>query len=212
MKIFNKKIRISTFAPVAYAAVWLHDKSYRVKHYNYNPEMSPVIYAVWHGWQYGLLSVHPRKKLHLLVSKSEDGEFVGRFSQMLGYPLIRGSIKKGGTQALRDILKTLKNGDNVAYTVDGPKGPIHKVKEGIIKIAQLSGAPIVPVVPAAKFKLEAKSWDKYQVPILFSKVANVFGDPIYIPEDINEIQKEEYRLMLENKLFELKEQAESYLM
>jgi len=205
----REKIKITFLSSLAYAAIWVLDSSYRVKKHNFKSEISPVIYAVWHGWQYGLLGIHPRKDVHLLVSRSNDGEIIGRISSLLGYSLIRGSRGRGGTQALREILKVLKKGKKVAYTVDGPRGPIFKVNDGIIKIAQMSGVPIVPLVPAAKHVSSAKSWDRYQIPHLFTPVNTVFGDPIHIPKEINEEQVENYRKQLEDKLFELQKIAES---
>jgi lysophospholipid acyltransferase (LPLAT)-like uncharacterized protein len=72
----------------------------------------------------------------------------------------------------------------------------------------MSGAPIIPVVPSAKRKFTAKSWDKYQVPYLFSPVITMLGDPIYIPKDINDEQKDAYRKQLEEELFRLRDAAE----
>lgn len=207
----KEKIKISSLSALGFSFIWVLDKSYRVEKINFNPAQSSVIYAVWHGWQYGLLDIHPRENLHLLVSQSNDGEIIGKISKMLGYSLIRGSRGRGGTEALRKILKVLNEGKNIAYTVDGPRGPIHKVKDGIIKIAQMSQAPVIPLVPAAKWKTGAKSWDKYQIPHLFTKIITVFGDPIYIPKNISEEQGETYRLNLENELFRLKNTAEELL-
>ena len=148
----EEKRKIFILSTLAFSGLWILDKSYRFERVNYNPELSPVIYAIWHGWQYGVLAIHPRKKLNLLVSKSNDGEIIGRISRGLGYSLIRGSKGRGGEEALKGILKALKSGQNVGYTVDGPKGPIFNVKDGIIKIARRAQVPIVPLVPATKWK------------------------------------------------------------
>jgi len=199
----KEKIKIYFAANFAYSYISIMDKSLFTKLINYKPDLSPVIYAVWHGWQYGLLTLPNRENIHLLISNSNDGEIINIISKKLGYPTIRGSKGRGGTQALRKILKTLKKGGSVAYTVDGPKGPVRKVKDGIIQIAQMSQIPIVPVVPAAKHYYQANSWDLYKIPHMFTKTITVFGDPVYIPKDITSEQKEMYRKQLEDKLFEL---------
>ena len=204
-------IKISVLSTVAFSAIWVLDRSYRVEKINFNPNLGPVIYAVWHGWQYGLLDIHPRKNLNLLVSKSNDGEIIGRISSLLGYSLIRGSKGRGGEAAIKEILKALKAGQSLAYTVDGPRGPIFNVKDGIIKIARRAQVPIVPLVPAAKWKSNAKSWDKYQIPHLFTKVVTVFGEPINIPKNINDSETEEYRKHIENTLLNLGNQAEKLI-
>jgi lysophospholipid acyltransferase (LPLAT)-like uncharacterized protein len=205
----KEKILLPLLSNLAYGYIGVMDRSLRVKLINYKPEF-PVIYAVWHGWQYGLLTLPNRNNIHLLISPSNDGEIISRISNKLGYPTIRGSRGRGGTQALRGILKTLKNGGSVAYTVDGPKGPLQVVKDGIIQIAQMSQAPIIPLVPAAEGYYQATSWDLYKIPNLFSKTTTVLGDPIYIPKDTSAQQKEDYRKQLEDKLFKLKDIAESY--
>jgi len=207
----EEKRKIFLLSSLAFSAIWILDRSYRVEKINFNPELKPVIYAVWHGWQYGLLDIHPRKNLNLLVSKSNDGEIIGRISHLLGYSLIRGSKGRGGEEAIKAILKALKSGQNLAYTVDGPRGPIFNVKDGIIKLARRAQVPIVPLVPAAKWKSNAKSWDKYQIPHLFTKVVTVFGDPILIPKNITDSETEEYRKHIENVLFNLRDQAEEMI-
>ncbi|MFH0702494.1 MAG: lysophospholipid acyltransferase family protein [bacterium] len=187
----------------------MFDKTLNFKMINYNPDLSPVIYALWHGRQFGLLGIYPRDDLHLLISKSNDGELISRISKGLGFSVIRGSHNRGGTEALIKILRTLRQNKNIAFTVDGPRGPIYKVKEGIIKIAQLSQAPIVPVITVIRHKIQLNSWDQYQLPFFFTNVVNIFGDPIYVPRKINEEEKEFYRLHLENKLLELSAQISS---
>jgi len=204
----KEKLMIPVLSNLAYSYIGGMDKSLRAKVINYNTELSPVIYAVWHGWQYGLLTLPVRHKIHLLISPSNDGEIISRVSNKLGFPTIRGSQGRDGTKALRKILKTLKSGGSLAYTVDGPKGPIYEVKIGIIQIAQMAQVPIVPLVPFVKSRFQAKSWDLYKVPHFFAKVASVLGDPIYIPKDISDEQKEMYRKQLEDELFRLRDIAE----
>lgn len=198
---------VTIASTAAYAGLCVLDKSYIKKTVNHKPDLS-CIYAIWHGWQYGLLNIFPRKKLYLLISPSLDGEIIARVSQNLGFSTVRGSMKRDGSKALREILKILKNGDSIAYTVDGPKGPIYKVKDGVIKIAQMSQKPIVPVVPSVNWKIEAPTWDKYKVPMLFAKIKSVFGEPIYVPKKLTDEEIEEYRLNLENELFRLQAEAE----
>jgi len=204
----ERNIKIASTA--AFLGIWSMDKSLRRNIINYDPDLS-CIYACWHGWQYSLLNIFPREKLHLLVSPSNDGEIIARVSKKLGYSLIRGSMKRDGSKALRQILKTLKNGGSLAYTVDGPKGPIFKVKSGVIKIAQMSQKPIVPLVPHANWTFSAPTWDKYHFPIWFTKMVSICGEKIYVPKDASEADIEELRQHLENELFRLHEEAKNHL-
>jgi len=205
----KEKIMIPVLSILGYSYFFIMDNTIKKKLINYNPNLSPVIYAIWHGWQYGLISLPNRSNTYILISPSNDGDIITRITDKLGFKAIRGSKGRRGTEALREILKTIKKGGSIAYTVDGPKGPIHKVKEGIIHIAQMSQIPIIPVVPAAKHNIRANSWDHYRISLFFEKVITVFGDPIYVPRDITEEQREGYRLQVENKLFELEKAAES---
>jgi len=168
---------------------------------NHKPESGPAIYAIYHGWQYILGGMPDRKKLHILISHSNDGEIIARIVHFLGFSTIRGSMGRGGRKATIEILKALEDGKNIAYTVDGPRGPGFKVKEGIIRIAQMSGKPIIPYYGDTLLKVEIPSWDKYQIPIPFSPFETELGEPIYVPKGDEYV--EEYRMKLENALSDL---------
>ena len=211
MKKRDEYRRIYTLASLMLIYLWPMDKTIRTKKINFKPELAPAIYAVWHGKQYGLLSIVPRKDVHILISQSNDGESISVASTVLGFSTVRGSTNRGGTKALRDSLKILKNGKSIAFTVDGPKGPIYKVKEGVIKMAQIAQVPIIPIMPVAKRTLNFKTWDKYQLPYWFEKTVALYGDPIYVPRQLTPEEEENFRLGLENKLFELDKQAQTYL-
>lgn len=213
MRLLNIDIDSQDLAPIGHFAINILDRSYRFEKINYKPETGPAIYALWHGWFYGFLSIkdEERKKLHLLISPSRDGEFISRVSEQLGYSIIRGSQGRGGAKALLRMIKTLESGGNVAYTVDGPRGPIFKVKEGVLKLAQMSGMPIIPLVPESKWVTTFNSWDKYQLPHLCTKSIVVYGDPVYIPKDITEEELQEYANNLETTFFDLQKQSKALL-
>ncbi|OGH97104.1 MAG: hypothetical protein A2039_01060 [Candidatus Melainabacteria bacterium GWA2_34_9] len=199
--------KVTRFANLAYGGIKILDVSCKFKNPNYNPQTKSAIFALWHGWQYGLLGVPSRNDLHLLISPSLDGEIIARVTEKLGFSTVRGSMKRDGSKALRELLKVLKSDKAIAYTVDGPKGPICKVKEGVIKIAQMSQKPIIPLVPTVNWKIEINSWDKYKIPFPFATVKNLYGEPIYVPKKLSDKEVEEYRLNLENELFRLQQET-----
>jgi len=199
--------KVTRFANLAYAGIKLLDISCKFSNTNYNLQVKSAIFALWHGWQYGLLGVPSRNDLHLLISPSLDGEIIARVTEKLGFSTVRGSMKRDGSKALREILKVLKSEKSIAYTVDGPKGPICQVKEGVIKIAQMSQKPIVPLMSTVNLKIEVNTWDKYKVPVPFAVVKNTYGEPIYVPKKLSDEKIEEYRLNLENELFRLQKEA-----
>lgn len=205
----SKTIFINTAVAIGATYVFPLGWTYRTKHINYKPEVCPAIYAIWHGRQWGLMNIkgEERKKMNLLISPSTDGEIIKKLSRFHGYPVIRGSVKRRGAEAVRNIINALEDGQYVAYTVDGPKGPIHRVKEGIIKIAQMSQAPIIPMVPFTKSTFRFNSWDKYELPLWFSKAAIAYGDPIHVPKDLSNEEVEQYRQKVEDELFRLDDVA-----
>jgi len=199
--------KVTRFANLAYAGIKFLDVSCKFKNNGYNSQTKSAIFALWHGWQYGLLGVPSRKDLYLLISPSLDGEIIARVTEKLEFSTVRGSMKRDGSKALREILKVLKADKAIAYTVDGPKGPICHVKEGVIKIAQMSQKPIIPLVPRVNWKVQINSWDKYKIPLPFATVTNYYGEPIYVPKKLSVEEIEEYRLNLENELFRLQKTA-----
>ena len=205
MRSPKENFKISVIS--ALGSTWLKFVDYTCKFttHNYNPEITPAIYAIWHGWQYNLGGIPDRDKLNILISQSNDGEIIARIVKSMGFSTIRGSMGRGGLKATREILKALKNGKNIAYTVDGPKGPAFKVKEGIIKIAQMSGRPIIPVFGDADWSVEINTWDKYQLFLPFARLPLVFGNPIYVPKNDEDVEK--YRLEVETQLLMFKNEA-----
>jgi lysophospholipid acyltransferase (LPLAT)-like uncharacterized protein len=126
----------------------------RVRHVNgENLEGTPrYIVAFWH--RHILLSLHMRwrKPTMAIISRSKDGEIVSGVLRWYGAETARGSSTRGGEVALREILRAVNAGKNIAFTPDGPKGPSQIAKDGVIYVAKVSGLPIVPFVFAAKKK------------------------------------------------------------
>jgi lysophospholipid acyltransferase (LPLAT)-like uncharacterized protein len=154
------------------------------------------IYAFWHGRQFLLFYTHRNSHIVIPASESRDGEIQAGIIGRFGFGVVRGSSKRKGAQAYIGLMKALKNGKCIAIAVDGPRGPIYEVKQGITSLAGKFGKPIVPVVVSAKrsWVLE-KTWDKYVLPKPFTECVIMYGDPIIV----NGAEEEE----LENKRKEL---------
>ena len=153
------------------------------------------IYAFWHGSLLLLLQGHHNSGLLIPVSESRDGEFITQVIRNFGFEVARGSSKRKGHKALFSLISSMrKRKKNVGITVDGPRGPLHKVKQGAVFLAGVSKAPIVPVATAAKRAwVPKKSWDKLTVPVPFTKGLVMLGEPFYInstsKEDLESGQK-----------------------
>ena len=143
-----------------------------------------------------------------MISHSRDGELAARLAERLGLVPVRGSSTRGGVTALAAILKALKKNPAVIHIVDGPQGPKGIVKPGLISMAQMSGAVILPVFVSADRVWIMRSWDRFLVPKPFSKVTIEWGPPLAVPQDMNPARNEEFRAEIERRLSEGYAQAD----
>ncbi len=175
-----------------------------------HPNVGSCIYAMWHGNQFCVYGIPERYKVNILVSNSLDGDIITTCLLNLGLKAIRGSTgKKGSVGGTMQILDALKNGESVAIMVDGPRGPLKKVKGGIIKIAQMANVPIVPVhwySPQYNF-IKLPSWDKLTSPVGFTRIINIYGDPIYIPQNTTADDEKIYQEQIRQSLLDLEKNA-----
>ncbi len=169
----------------------------------------PFIAAFWHGrlmmaphcWQ-------AEATIHVIISRHRDGENIARAVRHLGVAAIRGSTTRGGTAAIRASLRLLKKGGYLGITPDGPRGPRMRAQPGIIVLARLSGAPIVPVTFAVSRRKVAKSWDRFVIALPFGRGVVLWGPPLYVAADADKTALEEARRTLEERLNALTAEAD----
>ncbi|MBR1753374.1 lysophospholipid acyltransferase family protein [bacterium] len=174
------------------------------------PKFDACIYALWHGHQCSLYGLSDREKNHVLISKSVDGQIIANAIETLGMKAVRGSKgKQGAVEATMQMISLLKENKNAAITVDGPRGPRGIVKNGIIKIAKMSGCPIVPYVwysPDISF-ITLPTWDNFTYPLGYTRMLNLFGEPVFVDKNGTDEDDEAARLKVENALKELNQKA-----
>ena len=149
----------------------------------------PFIVAFWHGrllmlpeaWRYS-----PR--FNMVISRHPDGQLIARTVKYLGIDTIVGSSSRGGTAALRAMLRALANGECVGVTPDGPRGPRMRASAGVVHAARLSGAPIVPLVYSATPSRLLDSWDRLLVPLPMGRGVIQWGEPIEIAADAGDAE------------------------
>jgi lysophospholipid acyltransferase (LPLAT)-like uncharacterized protein len=110
------------------------------------------------------------------------------------------------------MVRFLRNGIDIAITPDGPKGPRHVVKEGVIRLARITGVPIFPVTFNCSRKYHVNSWDRFLFPVPFSKGVFIWGNPITIPRSANKAEAERKRNVLEQELTRITVQADRYFL
>jgi len=170
----------------------------------------PVIFAIWHNRLLMLPRVFdpsfPTRQSYGLISASRDGDFIANWIERSGYGTIRGSSSRKGVIALRQLMDTLAANGNVLFTPDGPRGPVYAVSQGVIFLAQTSGATIVPIHMEYSSCWRMKSWDRFVVPKPFATLRAIFGEPIRIAPLSEPEQFETERLRLQGAMMSLVEQ------
>lgn len=172
---------------------------------------SPVIFAMYHGSMIAMLGLHPRKRLTILISNSRDGEMIARACVSLGYSSARGSSTRGGVKGTLELLEAAAQGQSLAFMVDGPKGPRHEVKPGVIRVASMCGLPIVPLAQASRGTWPMKSWDKFDASSWASPMVTVFGEPMYVPANVSDEECERLRLELDERMRKMHSSAEQLM-
>lgn len=148
------------------------------------------IYAFWHNRQVLFTYTHRNARASVLVSRSRDGEVIARVMELSGIGAVRGSSSRGAAAAALELTRLLQDGGSAGVTPDGPKGPVGAIKSGVLYLALKSGRPIVPISNAISRKLVLeRSWDKFQVPLPFSRAAVVHGPPIRVRSEAEFAEK-----------------------
>lgn len=161
---------------------------------------TPVIYAVWHARILLLPWIYGHRPVCVLASRSRDGELVTRYVASFGLEVVRGSSSRGGAEALRALARWLKDGREVLVVPDGPRGPAEQAKLGVVALARLSGASIVPVAVGLSSEWRLRSWDGFRIPKPFSRCVVRFGEPISVPRTSDRAAEEAARGRVEAAL------------
>lgn len=164
----------------------------------------PVIFAHFHQDELMLIYTGVGKGYATLTSTSKDGELMTKVLNLMGFTCIRGSSNKKPVAALLNMINFLiKTNSTSVMAVDGPKGPIYKVKNGVLMLSKKTGFPIIPLVakPSNAYCISS-SWNKALIPKPFSKVEILFGKEIRVPSEESDLDS--YKNILEADLLKLK--------
>jgi lysophospholipid acyltransferase (LPLAT)-like uncharacterized protein len=160
--------------------------------------------AFWHGRMMMIpMAWQGMAPMHMLISAHRDGRIIADAVSYFGIQAIAGSTRRGGSAALRNLLKKLKEGDCVAITPDGPRGPAMSVSIGIVNAARLAQVPIVPITYATSRRWILPSWDKFYVGLPFGRGLFLWGKPIEIPLELDEAGFERTRSVIEAQMLEM---------
>jgi hypothetical protein len=164
--------------------------------------LPPVIYVLWHNrffivpaaWQ-KLCGDH--RHTVALTSASHDGDMVARAMAVFGLGSVRGSSSRRGVAALVGLKRALQQGSDICVTPDGPRGPRYRVQPGVIKLAESTGAPIIPIHVRFSSAWRLKTWDRFVIPMPFSRVEVTFDEAIHTGRGLDAEAFEHERAKLE---------------
>lgn len=171
----------------------------------------PVLGLCWHGHLLVFAFRQRGAGLATLISQSKDGEYIARVVQRWGFTVLRGSSSRGGSGALRSMVRVLRDGQSLAVTPDGPRGPRRRLKPGSLLAARMSGVPILPTAAAATRAWWLGGWDRFLVPKPLARVRLVYGQPRTIPRDADDAELARIGDEIETEMNALTERAERAL-
>lgn len=161
----------------------------------------PVIFALWHNRIFAMPYTKPKlskdREVCVLTSASKDGAILEAAIRSFGLTAVRGSSSRRGAAALVALRRKLASGATVTITPDGPRGPRYKVQPGVVKLAQMSGVPIVVVSVNFARCWRLKSWDRFCIPKPFSKVMVKLEEGVEISKELSDDAFENERVKLE---------------
>ncbi len=173
---------------------------------------TPLIYVIWHGRILMAPWVNERlrrsagaRAATVLTSRSRDGEMVARYAAQFGLPVVRGSTSRGGGEAMRALTAALRSGEDVVIVPDGPRGPARQLGAGVVTLAALTGAPVVPLAFAARPAWTLATWDRFQIPWPFARATAMFGAPVAVPRSAG---RDDVRRVIETALDDLTHAAD----
>lgn len=146
-------------------------------------EGGPFIVAFWHRHLLLMPYCYRRGRISILISRHRDGELIARTMERFGFDTTRGSSTRGGAAALRELLRRVRQGWDLAFTPDGPRGPAGIVKPGVVQVAAMAGVPVQPVALAASRCRRLASWDRFVIPLPGSAVHFVYGEPLRVARE-----------------------------
>ncbi len=171
--------------------------------------IKPAIYSFWHSHQLAAAFHYRKLGISILISQHVDGEYIARVVRRFGFLTVRGSSTRGGSRGYKDMMSIAREGGDVAITVDGPRGPRHRAKNGALYLARSTGVLLVPVVVGLSDFWELRSWDRFRIPKPFSRGYAMLGDAICVPPNASDEEIKRTRTELEDSLKELEKEADA---
>lgn len=162
------------------------------------------IHVLWHNrifpgpvlWR----QLYPERSCHVLTSASKDGVLIEEAMKVFRIGAVRGSTSRRGKAALLELVRLSKRGGDLVVTPDGPRGPRYHLQGGVVKLAQMTGLPVVPMRILLTEFWTLKTWDHFRIPKPFSKVVFDLGEVMEVPRKMSGEEFEDRRQELERRM------------
>lgn len=171
----------------------------------------PLIASFWHACIIPATYMCRDLGVRVMSSNSYDGEYMGRIIRKFGFVAVKGSSSRNAVRALLGLRRALQEGWTVAFSLDGPRGPRHKVKPGPVALARSSGVPLTMFHIAVERAWVLNTWDRLVIPKPFSRVLMRFGRLIPVPAEASDEDLERYQQQLQDSLDRVCEFAEGHI-
>ncbi len=213
---FKQRFVIRLAGVAIFALIWAIGKTIRFEtdapdyRRSEDARMSVPIICGWHDRLFAGAYYFRDRGLVVMSSISFDAEYTARVIQRFGFGIIKGSSTRGGARALVEMVRAMKRGTPMLFTVDGPRGPRYQAKPGPPLLAKLTGAPILPISIELKKYWTLQSWDKAQIPYPFTRARVFLSDPIFVSRSSNDTELEQKRLEVQSALNSLVEKGKAW--
>jgi lysophospholipid acyltransferase (LPLAT)-like uncharacterized protein len=205
-----KRLQIATIGALGYPLIRVLGSTWRwrvdgMRHLDaiHAAGRQPLM-AFWHGRILPSLYYFRNRGIVVITSDNFDGEWIAKIIHRFGYTTVRGSTSRNAARAALRAKRRLEQGSALGVTVDGPRGPALVAQPGAVWLAGATGSPILPFHIEAYPHWVAPSWDLAQIPLPFSRVVLVLGEPIWVPRAADDAALEDQRAELERVLLALR--------
>lgn len=211
-RVLRHPLTIRVLSHLIWAYIWLVYLTSRRERY-FAPGMElyrsgerQTVIAFWHSRLLMMPLLKPKKRrMNVLISQHRDGRLISETMVRFGVGTVAGSSSKGGYAAFRGLLRCLKVGANVSITPDGPRGPARTAARGVAQVALMTELPVIPMAYATTRYRRMRSWDRFFLPLPFSRIIYVVGAPIERPGHADD---EAFRLAIETALNAVTDEAD----
>lgn len=212
---FGEELKIRCWTALALCALWVLAKTTRKRFIGEQDlfarweRKEQVIVAFWHGRTLLMPFPYRGQKACIMNSIHRDGEIITRVIKWFGVSAVRGSSTRGWMGGLKGMIEAYRQGYDLFVVPDGPRGPCCQAKPGVLQLARATGAPVFPVTYGAQWGVTVKSWDRLLIPLPFSRITYVAGQPITVPAEASPELMELKRQELETTLTAITSMADA---